>query len=92
MREFSKRLKKARNKSHSHIDREYAADPDKLWSEVAIKESELVKIANDIAEILSRVLWERYQFSPKLSFYDAADVRPILECLDERGLGNFVKR
>lgn len=90
MKEFSRRLREARNKCHFHNDN--ATDPDKLWSELAIKGKEMVEVANDVAKILSRVMWEELQVSPNLSFYDASDVRPILECLDKCGLGNFSKR
>lgn len=90
IREFSSRLREARNKCHFHNDN--ATDPDKLWSELAIKGKEMVEVANDVAKILSRVMWEEPQVPPNLSFYDASDVRPILECLDKCGLGNFSKR
>lgn len=90
--EFSGRLRKARNKCHFHNDKEYAADADQLWSKVAIKEKEMVKVANDVATILGRLLWEEHQVALNLSLYDASDVRPILECLDKCGLGNFRKR
>jgi hypothetical protein len=89
IREFSSRLKKARDKSHSHIDKAYAADADQLWSALAIKESEMVQVANDVTRLLSELLCEQYQFPANLSRYDAADVRPILELLHQRGLGNF---
>jgi hypothetical protein len=92
MREFSKRLKRARDKSHFHIDVKYAADADQLWSEVDIKESEMFEVANDVAKILSCLLCDQYQFPANLSRYDAADIHPILECLDQHGLGNFSKR
>ena len=92
MREFSSRLSIARNKCHFHNAKEYAADADQLWSKVAIKGKEMVEVANDVAKILSRIMWEEHQVPPNLSFYDASDVRPILKCLDECGLGNFSKR
>lgn len=92
IREFSERLRAARDKTHFHIDKKYAADADRLWSELNIKENEMIAVANDVARILGGLLSEEYQFPANLSRYDAADVRPILGCLDERGLGNFTKR
>jgi hypothetical protein len=92
IREFSERLQTARDKTHFHIDKKYAADADRLWSELNIKENEMIGVANDVARILGGLLSEEYQFPANLSRYDAADVRPIFECLDERGLGNFRKR
>jgi hypothetical protein len=86
------RLRKARNKLHFHIDKEYAANPDDLWLELAITHEEMFEIATDLANVVGSILLEQYSFPANLSRYEAADVRPILECLNERGLGNFTKR
>jgi hypothetical protein len=89
LREFSARLRTARSKAHFHIDKKYAADPDELWAEVNIKESEMLQAANNAAKILSHLLSTDYLFPANLSRYDASDVRPILQHLHTRGLGNM---
>jgi hypothetical protein len=89
LREFSARLRTARNQVHFHIDKRYAADPDELWAKVDIKESEMLQAANNAAKILSHLLSTDYLFPANLSRYDASDVRPILEHLHTRGLGNM---
>lgn len=92
IREFDGRLRKARNNTHFHINKEYAADAEALWSQLLITHSEMTNVALDLAKIISSIFCEEYRFPANLSRYDAADVRPILEQLHKCKLGNFVKR
>ena len=89
---FRDRLRAARNKLHFHIDKANAAGADNLWKKLHITHREMLEIARDLANIIGSILLEQYSFPANLSRYNAADVRPILECLHQHGLGNFTKR
>lgn len=92
IRDLRDRLMEARRKLHFHIDKDHAANPDVLWSELAITHKEMFEVALDLANVVSSVLLEQYSFPANLSRYKASDVRPILDRLNECGLGSFTKK
>ena len=92
IRRLCDRLTEARRKLHFHIDKEHAANPNDLWSKLAITHKEMFEIANDLANVVGSVLLEQFSFPANLSRYTASDVGPILDHLHECGLGNFTTR
>jgi hypothetical protein len=92
VRAFSTKLKTARDKLQFHIDRRHVENPERLWTELDIRHSEITEISHNLATIIGDILLVEHNFPANLSKYDAGDVEPIIEQLRRANLGNFRTR
>lgn len=83
LKDISKKLKKIRNWTHFHIDREKVSSPKTVWKEAGLKYSETEKAIEVLLKIFGILYKERISdLAPFLS-YDGSDAPKIVRMVKE---------
>jgi hypothetical protein len=80
------KLKKVRDKTHFHIDRDAVRRPDDIWNEANIKGSELKQVIEELWDILRHVFKERLSREFPVLSYNGHDATEIIRAAQKAGI------
>ena len=84
--QMADRLKKVRDKTHFHIDRDAVFSPADVWKDVNIKGSELKQVIDDVWDILEYVYSQKFGKEFTVLPYDGHDATEVIKTAQDAGI------
>lgn len=78
LKDMSEKLKKIRNWTHFHIDREKVSNPKDVWSEAQLKNSEIEKAIELLLKIFASLYKEQVSDLAPFVSYDGGDAPKVV--------------